>query len=777
MRTAREIGISLARHIRNMVLSACVLFFGLGLHAQCPDFMDLTAPGVTCQYGSTSNPFQWTGIAAGRHTLITGQGADPHTNYQLPFLPSGESQVIRLGNDNVGGEAEAITYQFTVNPDYSILLVKFAVVLEDPFHDPSFQPRFVMRVVDNAGHLVSSCSEYDVSASGEIPGFSNYGMIRWRPWTNVGLDLTEYAGQQIRVQFITYDCGYTGHFGYAYFTASCISSKLSISDCDGQTVTFSAPQGFSSYEWSNGSTSYSANYPQVSSTVTCHVTSATGCEFNLMATLLPSDLPLENAVFYDTICEGETYQNHLFNLSPPYQMGMNVFRQVFYNSSDCSGVGVTYSLYLTVNPQYYHFYDEACEGYEYHNHGFHYTSLQSGIIYDTIMIVPGYACDTSYYCLQLTVYPSVISSGSISGESSVCEGSAMIYHMSFSGHLNTYLWDIPDGVENLFGNTFSSVGLIFTSEAPNPAEISVMAGNACGSRTFTMSVWHSPSYHFVYQDTICAGSEYHNHGIHTALLDSAGHYVLSQENTTVGGCDSNVVVRLVVAPTPAVTTLAQPEEVCVGETVTIHAVGENGGGVSYIQPSIRIGDILCTDNTIEKPTDWPVAGKTAKAIVFYVDTSGQHGWAVHLEDQSKYDHWNHSGTYPVSQYNTGRAAMSDLNGFLNTQIISAISPSDAFGFGSLFSQLWYVPSLGQLRILYEDKNIVNVSLQLVGGTPLFVQTSEWWITVDEYWSSTIKNSNTAWGVKKNGTLFNMGFQYYPSTGLAGLPSTRLICDF
>ena len=144
-----------------------------------PDFMDLQAPCVTCNYGTTSDPFENTGIVDGRHTLITRQGTDPKTGGQLPLLPPGENSVIRLGNYCVGagagfagdGEAEAITYRFIVEDDAAILLLKFAVVLQDPGDPPFFQPRFMVRVLDGNGHLVEDCAEYDVSAGAGISGF------------------------------------------------------------------------------------------------------------------------------------------------------------------------------------------------------------------------------------------------------------------------------------------------------------------------------------------------------------------------------------------------------------------------------------------------------------------------------------------------------------------------------------------------------------------------------------------------------------------------------
>ena len=127
--------------MRKIIPVLFLMFLGLTAVAQCPDFTNLNGSNVTCQYGMFEDPFQYTGIASGRHTVISQQGSDPNTGHQLPFLPPGENRVVRLGNEQVGKQAEAITYQFTVNPDYAILLLKFAVVLEDPGHPAPAQPR------------------------------------------------------------------------------------------------------------------------------------------------------------------------------------------------------------------------------------------------------------------------------------------------------------------------------------------------------------------------------------------------------------------------------------------------------------------------------------------------------------------------------------------------------------------------------------------------------------------------------------------------------------
>ena len=149
--------------------------------AQCPDFLDLNSENVSCYSGMTYNPMLDTGVVAGRHTLITQQGTDFWTNNELPLLPEGESAVIRLGNNQSGAEAESIVYTFTVDPDHSILLIKYAVVLENPSHESLAQPRFIIRMLDENNELLDPCMEYDVTSADDIPGFQSFGHIRWRP--------------------------------------------------------------------------------------------------------------------------------------------------------------------------------------------------------------------------------------------------------------------------------------------------------------------------------------------------------------------------------------------------------------------------------------------------------------------------------------------------------------------------------------------------------------------------------------------------------------------
>ena len=690
--------------MKNLLTLLLLLCCGF-LFAQCPDFTNLNGSNVICQYGSFNDPFQYTGIVSGRHTVITQQGGDPYTGYQLPFLPLGESRVVKLGNEQVGSEAEAISYDFTVDPDSAILLLKFAVVFEDPNHDVYAQPRFIVRVLNSTGELVESCAEYDVTAANNIPGFNTFiklryhgvfNTVRWRPWTNVGIDLSNYVGQSIRLQFVTYDCAYTAHFGYAYFTASCISNKLALNDCNGSQVTLVAPSGFESYTWDNGSTNVTATYTvNGTTTANCHITSATGCSFTLSSTLSPqSEQPTTNMTIYDTICEGDAYNQYFFNLPAQNEIGTYTFRNTFFNTTNCSGGDITTTLFLTILQKYYHIYDAVCQGTDYSNHGFYYTNLQTGQLIDTLIISRMGGCD-SVVVLHLSVSPSFTMENELVGESIICDNGGYTYFLPNASGMANYYWNVPDGTNIISGQGTSCISFYVTDQMPNNAVVTLYGENGCGSGSASISIEKHSTYYTYLKDTICAGNEYHQNGFDLFRQDSAGISTFINRYSTVLDCDSVVVLQLFVASDPKISTLAEPAEICFDEDATIYAVGQNAGYiVNRTPPPVAIGDIYCTDGSIVKPSDWP-CNKTAYGIVFYVDTTGEHGWVVHLEDQGFYEFGGYqTNINTITGHLFVWEVYKDFNGLSNTQKIRA--RGNQYTFPAAWSvdleNGWYLPA-------------------------------------------------------------------------------------
>lgn len=225
-----------------------------------------------------------TGIVSGRQTLISSSGSDPFSMGLIPFTPPGGGNYIaRLGNSNTGSEAEQLRYTFDVTQATSLFVYRYAVVLEDPGHSPSDQPRFSISVYDQNGDSIP-CGTYNVVASGSIPGFVNNGSYRIKPWTMVAIELSSYIGQSVTIEFTTADCGLGGHFGYAYIECSCSSFELEMEQCvNGNNTKLTAPSGFDSYHWNNGETTATISVPNplTETTFTCTLTSVTGCQITL----------------------------------------------------------------------------------------------------------------------------------------------------------------------------------------------------------------------------------------------------------------------------------------------------------------------------------------------------------------------------------------------------------------------------------------------------------------------------------------------------------------
>ena len=738
----------------------CVFLWGLlalTVQAQCPDFTDLTGPNVVCYYGTTGNPNAQTGIVPDRHTVITEQGTDPRTDNLLPLLPDGETAVVKLGNELVGAEAESIVYTFTVDPDHSILLLKFAVVFENPLHSPPHQPRFVMRVLDTNDNLLDPCMEYDVTSSNDIPGFQTFGIVKWRPWTNTGFDLSPYVGQTVKLSFTTYDCTAGGHFGYAYFTASCISNRLELVGCNGDEVTLAAPQGFESYQWNNGATSDTATYSVQGTTVAnCQITNVIGCQFMLFGTLSTENSPTQDQTFYDTICEGESYSANGFNLPSNLAPGQHTVFNTYFNVANCTD-GITNTLFLTIETRHYHFYDMACEGHDYNAYGFSYTNLQVGNIIDSnVVIIPG-RCD-SVAVLHLTVAPNFIPPDTISGPSMVCGQSIATYTLQNAAGLIVN-WNVPEGVFVFSGQGSSTVTLYFLQNAPAIYNISLTGANGCGSGSAQLTVTVNPSYRFFAKDTVCTGNNYQENGFQLGIQDSVGVFVHTLQDTTTCGCDSIHVVQLMVAPTPEITALADPAVICVGQETELHAVGAQASVTLNSQlPSVHAGDILCTDNSIVHPQDWP-CGKVAMGIVFHVDASGEHGWAVGLHDLVNQTTWATSSTIDIpalQNFNKARYAIYDVDGYSNTSQIRQSGGSDEFeaAYSVDFEHGWYLPAAGQAYKLFAELPKVNSSLQLVGGSPF--STDQPWA----YWTSSEIGSNKVWVLDSVWRLY-YSENYYP----------------
>lgn len=267
---------------------------------------------------SSSIPYYYkTGIVPGRHTIITTATPDPFTCGNVLTLPPNEKACVRLGNggfgtwgDGAGYERDFISYTFAITPYNPLLIYKYAVVLQDPSNKPhakSIRPRFIINIKDKNGKLVDPvCGKKEDFADTSVAGFRNCklaeanklgvtapdsGDIVYRAWTTVGVDLRKYIGQDVTIEFETWDCGLGAHFGYAYVMAKCDSLQLRSEACTPSgAVTLIAPDGFA-YRWfPGGQTTKSIDIlnAKPGDSVYVELTTISGCKTLLGTRIFPT---------------------------------------------------------------------------------------------------------------------------------------------------------------------------------------------------------------------------------------------------------------------------------------------------------------------------------------------------------------------------------------------------------------------------------------------------------------------------------------------------------
>lgn len=230
----------------------------------------------------------------------------------VPLVPPGSNYAVQLGNSVNGAQFEHLTTSFQVDAYNTLFQYQFAVIFEDPNHDPVQQPRFELRVTDQQGNTLP-CGYYQVTAAGDVEGFKSQGKIRYRNWTTAGVDLRNYVGQVVTLRISTFDCSKGGHWGMALFDASCLANKIKpINYCPGvdSVLTLEAPEGFRDYVWSTGATGRVATIlnPVLGSDVSVKFTPysslSDSCRLTLSFTVPtgPEVLPSSQAIF----CENST---------------------------------------------------------------------------------------------------------------------------------------------------------------------------------------------------------------------------------------------------------------------------------------------------------------------------------------------------------------------------------------------------------------------------------------------------------------------------------------
>ncbi|MCK9163531.1 MAG: fibronectin type III domain-containing protein [Bacteroidales bacterium] len=342
---------------------------------QCFNFLDLKGPNCHASYGTFYNPFQNTGIInygsaslMSRHTIMRDTiEKDPRTNNMLSCVPPGEKASVRLGNWNIGAESESIDYMLYVDTNnFDLLLLKYAIVLQDPNHPIGKQPRFILSLWDDQGRVIDETCGYINFYSGQASGWNRdeANNVLWKDWSTMGLDLTNYHGRRIYIKLSTYDCEEGGHYGYAYYTLSCGSKYETRKTCGKiDSILMEAPTGFY-YSW------YLEDDPD-----------------NIISTQQELRVLVDNSVFY---CKCTSVENELCYFYIKYIAERNYPYSLFdYNIDSCSKEVAFFNQSIVSNNDSIAIGDKHCSDVKWLFHNGTESILDTAIFtYDTLGVFP-----------------------------------------------------------------------------------------------------------------------------------------------------------------------------------------------------------------------------------------------------------------------------------------------------------------------------------------------------------------------------------------------------
>ncbi|HTB06263.1 MAG TPA: PKD domain-containing protein [Bacteroidia bacterium] len=191
-------------------------------------------------------------------SITAGAGLDPVAGALIPVVcPTGGKYSVRIGDSTRNGAQMGIIEQpFTVTAANANFTYMYAIVLENPGHAYYQQPYFNVEILDPSGNPIANCGSYSVVSGPGLPGYTaiyyapDNDTVYCKPWTTVFAPLQAYIGQCLTLKITSSDCALGGHFGYAYFDATCSPGIISSSPAIcGNNVTLTAPGGAASYQW------------------------------------------------------------------------------------------------------------------------------------------------------------------------------------------------------------------------------------------------------------------------------------------------------------------------------------------------------------------------------------------------------------------------------------------------------------------------------------------------------------------------------------------------
>ncbi|MDR1113431.1 MAG: PCMD domain-containing protein, partial [Bacteroidales bacterium] len=274
-----------------------------------------------------------------------------------------------------------------------------------------------------------------------------------------------------------------------------------------------------------------------------------GCDsiIYLNLTVFPFYVGAQAITKYDTVCQGDNYNNYGFTLSPAETNTPGTITRTLNNLLTVNGCDSVAHLSLYVKPQNItQISDRVCQGTDYRQHGFNIptaTLQHTGTYNSTLHLANRFGCDSTV-TLQLTV--------------------DSIFH--------TDLYD-----QICYGSNYVKHGFNLTDNHTaglNTHEHILTSKQGCDS-IVTLYLFVYPEYHpaSLYVK-LCGSSVYNFYG---QILDTTGTY--THTLTSQYGCDN--VITLILEKEPKFRTLLTAS-ICNGDTYNQHGFSKSVSGFDSI---------------------------------------------------------------------------------------------------------------------------------------------------------------------------------------------------
>lgn len=520
----------------------------------CIKYIDFYGDNVECRYGKFSSPDTEVGVIdygeyerESRHTVCAHKGEyDPLTVGEdgkgLLKVPDDCMASVRLGNWKTGAEEESVSYTLTIDStENSILIVRYAIVFQDPAHYDRLPNEFHLDILDADNYPIDElCGRAyfryvpdDVDEWNDW-SYSGLGKGKWKDWTIIGLNLSELHGRDVKIRISTYDCGQGGHFTYAYYVMDCTNAKLMTETCgDIPIINVEAPDGFN-YTWTNEQGQFVSHNRRIEigqgdrQRYTCNVCykESDDCCFQLSTALSPRYPFAEyNMSYQPSRCRNTIHFNNLSHVI------------------------------MVTDTMTEHLRDESCESYMWQ-----IQSLKHPEAAPTMVSLPNptYNCDVSGDKLEvrLTAFlaeetcadvrvdtinvPSILTADQ-TDKKTICEGNAVMFADEYRTESGLY----SQKMKNMFG---------------------------CDSVVYLDLTVNPKSEEQFISDTICSDGVYH---LDSLVYSKTGNYEVWLRN--MWGCDSIINLDLTVLKKLSVEVEEIPTICADGEKLTINFNIADGG--------------------------------------------------------------------------------------------------------------------------------------------------------------------------------------------------------